>query len=196
MRLTAAAYLIAVTSVSAERLLLSSATTRRPSAPRPRTETLSRLAPPATGSPSNSKVTTLTAGPRMAGLASTHSCRSARCSRPASWSEIICAGNATEPATVKSISSAISQSRLGQTVVFGDVPKVTRRHNRTSKLVARRVLAGWSKGPPAPAWRRFATRGHWQQPRVPYPQVPRRKVADDPGNQLELCKRCDWLADT
>ena len=47
MRLTAAAYLIAETSVSADRLLLSSATTRRPSAPSPSTETRSRVAPPA-----------------------------------------------------------------------------------------------------------------------------------------------------
>ena len=129
---------MAETSVSAERLLLSSATTSRPSAPSPSTETRSRAAPPAVGTPSNSKVTTLTAGPRMAGFDSTHSCRSARCSRPASSSEIICAGIATDPATVKSISSAISQDRLGQTVVFRQVPKVTRQHNGTTKLVARR----------------------------------------------------------
>jgi hypothetical protein len=139
IRLTEAAYLMAETSVSAARLLLSSATTSRPSAPSPSTETRSRSGPPALGTPSNSKVTTLTAGPRMAGFDRTHSCRSARCSRPASSSEIICAGIATDPATVKSISSAISHDRLRQTVVFPQVPKVTARDNGKTKLKARRM---------------------------------------------------------
>ena len=141
-----AAYLTAETSVSGVRPLLSSATTRRPSAPSPRTEMRSRPAPGAVGSPSNSKVTTLTAGPRMAGFDSTHSCRSARCSRPASSSEIIWAGIATDPATVNSISSAISQNRLGQTVVFPQVPKVTQNVNGTTKLVARRVFGDPGRG--------------------------------------------------
>ena len=73
MRLAMAAYLIAETSVSGDRPLLSSATTRRPSLPSPSTEMRSRAAPAAVGSPSNSKVTTLTAGPRMAGFDNTHS---------------------------------------------------------------------------------------------------------------------------
>src|ERR1700677_2730235 len=150
MRLTEAAYLMAETSVSADRLLLSSATTRRPSAPSPSTETRSRGAPPLVGTPSNSKVMTLTAGPRMAGFDSTHSCKSARCSRPASSSEIICAGIATEPATVKSISSAISQDRLGQTVVFPQVPKVTARDNGTTKLKARRITTNSADRPGSP----------------------------------------------
>ena len=73
MRLAMAAYLMAATSVSGDRPLLSSATTRRPSAPSPSTEMRSRQAPAPTDRPSNSKVMTLTAEPRMAGLESTHS---------------------------------------------------------------------------------------------------------------------------
>ena len=88
MRLAMAAYLTAETSVSGVRLLLSSATTSLPSAPRPRTEMRSLALLAAAGRPSKSKVITLTAGPRMAGLESTHSWRSARSSRPASSSEM------------------------------------------------------------------------------------------------------------
>ncbi len=190
MRLTAAAYLIAETSVSADRLLLSSATTRRPSAPSPSTETRSRAAPPAGGSPSNSKVTTLTAGPRMAGFDSTHSCRSARCSSPASSSEIICAGIATEPATVKSISSAISQSRVGQTVVFPQVPKVTRATQRNNKTRGQTRVGRRAEGSVSPHVRDVrdpeAASGH----RDRTPPLPRRKAAATPKKHKELCKLC------
>ncbi len=138
IRLAMAAYLIAVTSVSGVRPLLSSATTRRPSRARPRTWMRSRRSPAAVGRPSISKVMILTAGPRMAGLDSTHSCRSARSSNPASSSEIICAGIATEPATVKSISSAMGSLNIRQTIVKSQVSKVTDTRNGTPKNVGAR----------------------------------------------------------
>ena len=68
IRLAMAAYLMAETSVSGVRAAFSSATTRRASAPRPSTVRRSRFAPAGVGMPSNSKVITLTAGPRTAGF--------------------------------------------------------------------------------------------------------------------------------
>src|SRR6185437_15422627 len=131
-----AAYFAAATSVSGVRPLLTSATTRRPSAPSPSTLTRSRTVGSAVGSPSNSKVMTLTAGPRMAGLERTHSCKSARPSRPASSSEIICAGIATDPATVNSISSAIRRFQGMARARSEDVSKVTRTRNGASTFAA------------------------------------------------------------
>ena len=141
-RLAIAAYLTAGTSMSGVRLLLSSATTRRPSAARPRTLTRSRSAP-AVGRPSNSKEMTLMPCPRMMGFDSTHSCRSARSSSPASSSEIIWAGIATDPATVNSISSAMCSVRVRQGARGG--------RNRKSQKVSTETQI------PAVTWR-FARR--------------------------------------
>jgi len=44
---------------------------------------------------------------------------------------------ATEPATVKSISSAICRFKIGQTVVETQEPKVTENLNGFTKLVVR-----------------------------------------------------------
>ena len=116
-RLAMAAYLIAVTSTSGFLPYLSSAMTSRPSEPSPTMTRRSRGSPGVPHCRSTSKVMILMAGPRISGFERTHSCRSARSSRPASSSEIICAGIATDPATVKRRSSAMSVFRLRQTPV-------------------------------------------------------------------------------
>ena len=106
-RLAMAAYFSADTSASGVLPCFSSATTMRPSPSSPR---MCRRSGGMAGPPqprSKSSVTILTAFPRIWGLERIHSWRSARSSNPASSSEIISAGIATDPATVNSMSSAM-----------------------------------------------------------------------------------------